>query len=113
MVFAGSYMLSGSAERGRIFGLNADTGVITWIYPARGTLNANVVANIAAAGGMVYAGTTDKKIYALNAATGEKKWDFTTGGQVWAGPVVSGGVVYAGSFDKTLYALDAITLRVL
>jgi outer membrane protein assembly factor BamB len=109
MVFAGSYLLTGSAERGRIFGLNAETGAIVWTYPARGALDATIIGSIAAADGVVYAGATDHKIYALNAATGEKKWEFTTGDQVWAGPVVSGGVVYAGSFDKKLYALDAAT----
>lgn len=111
MVFAGSYLLTGSAERGRIFGLNAETGAIVWTYPVRGTLNANVIGSIAAADGIVYAGTTDNKIYALDATTGDLKWKapFTTGNQVWAGPVVSGGVVYAGSFDKKLYALDAVT----
>jgi outer membrane protein assembly factor BamB len=109
MVFAGSYLLTGSAEHGRIFGLNAENGTVVWTYPARGTLGATVIGSIAVANGLVYAGATDHKIYALNAATGEKKWEFTTGDQIWAGPVVQNGVVYAGSFDKTLYALDATT----
>jgi outer membrane protein assembly factor BamB len=58
----------------------------------------------------VYAGSADKKIYAFNATTGTKIWDYTTGGAVYCSPAVAGnGLVYAGSDDLTLYALDALT----
>ena len=108
-VFAGSYLLTGSDEHGRIFGLNAENGEIAWIFPPRGSLAATIIGGLTAAGGLVYAGATDHKLYALDEATGDKKWEFTAGDQIWASPVVSGNTIYIGSFDRRLYALDAAT----
>jgi outer membrane protein assembly factor BamB len=55
----------------------------------------------------VYVGSNDKKLYAVDAATGQQKWAFTTGGNVESSPVVSadGAVVYVGSDDSKLYAV--------
>ena len=55
----------------------------------------------------MYVGSVDKKVYALNGATGEKKWEFVTGGEVLSSPAVgSDGTIYFGSVDKKVYALD-------
>ena len=58
------------------------------------------------AGGTVYVGSDDHKVYALDAATGHLRWTYTTGGAV-SGPAVAGGTVYVGSGDHKVYALDA------
>ncbi len=108
-VFAGSYMLKGSEEQGHIFGLSAENGNVNWVYPAQGSFAGTVVGGLAAADGLVYAPVTDGSLYALEQATGAKKWAFETGDQVWSTPVVSNGTVYFGSMDKNLYALDAAT----
>lgn len=110
-VFAGSYIRSGSDEHGRIFGFTEGNREPVWIYPPRGMLDGAFIGGPAAANGLVYAGATDGKLYALNEATGEKKWEFMTGDQIWASPVVSGNTLYIGSFDKKIYALDAVTGR--
>ena len=52
---------------------------------------------------MVYVGSNDQKVYALDGITGAVLWGYTTGGFV-GDPAVSDGVVYVGSFDKNLYA---------
>jgi eukaryotic-like serine/threonine-protein kinase len=57
------------------------------------------------AGGTVYAGSDDGKVYALNAGDGTVTWDFTTGGAVQSGIAVASGTVYAGSADHKVYAL--------
>ena len=59
---------------------------------------------------MVYAGSYDHSLYALDAHTGIS-FSFTTGGLLASEPVVANGVVlYVGSdTDHTLYALDAST----
>ena len=57
-------------------------------------------------GGVVYAGSEDGKVYALDAADGSELWSFPTGGSCSVGAVVD-GVVYAGSADHKVYALDA------
>ena len=60
--------------------------------------------------GTVYFGSNDKKIYALNGQTGEKLWEFETGGLVESSPAIgSEGIVYFGSNDKKVYALNGQT----
>ena len=63
----------------------------------------------AIANGVVYFGSGDHNVYALEAATGALKWKFATGDVVHTSPAIAGGVVYIGSFDRYLYALDAGT----
>ena len=57
--------------------------------------------------GLVYFGTyyDDNDVYALDAATGEVRWRYTTGYGVYSSPTVVEGVVYIGSNDGYLYAL--------
>ena len=59
--------------------------------------------------GIVYVGSMDKNLYAIDAVTGKDKWRFATGGTVHSSPAVSNGIVYVGSYDKNLYAIDAMT----
>jgi eukaryotic-like serine/threonine-protein kinase len=59
--------------------------------------------------GVVYVGSFDKKLYALNASDGTKKWDFATQGVIYTTPVIDGATIYVGSFDRSLYALDAVS----
>jgi outer membrane protein assembly factor BamB len=63
----------------------------------------------AVAGGLVYFGSSDGNVYALEAATGALKWKFKTGDVVHSSPAVADGTVYVGSWDTYLYALDAAT----
>jgi outer membrane protein assembly factor BamB len=56
------------------------------------------------ANGVVYVGSGDDNLYALNAATGTPLWSYTTGGAVGSSPAVANGVVYVGSGDDNLYA---------
>jgi outer membrane protein assembly factor BamB len=57
--------------------------------------------------GVVYIGSEDHKLYALDAATGALKWSYTTAGAIDSSPAVANGVVYVGSNDHKVYALDA------
>ncbi len=56
------------------------------------------------ANGVVYIGSGDHNVYALNASTGAKLWSYTTGDTVYSSPAVANGVVYVGSFDNNVYA---------
>ncbi len=60
-------------------------------------------------GGVVYVGSDDCNIYALNALTGAKIWNYPTGDWVHSSPTVADGVVYVASEDNSVYALDAGT----
>ncbi len=63
----------------------------------------------AVANGIVYFGSRDGYLYALDAQTGDKLWQFETGSWIDSSPAVANGVVYFGSNDAKLYALDAQT----
>jgi len=78
--------------------------------PLSQTWKAKLPAGItppAVAGGVVFVGCDDHAVYALDAATGERKWSFRTGGEVWNTPAWSDGRLYVGSQDGWVYCLRA------
>ena len=64
------------------------------------------ISNPAIANGVVYFGTEDGLLIALDLKTGEGVWQFDAGDGVVTDPAVSNGVVYFG-INRFLYALDA------
>jgi outer membrane protein assembly factor BamB len=56
---------------------------------------------------MVYVGSADHDIYAVDAATGALVWTYVTRGPVLTSPAVANGVVFVSSEGGRLYALDA------
>lgn len=65
----------------------------------------------AAVGGLVYVGSPNRFVYAVEAATGKEVWRFETSGQVSAQPIVADGRVFFGQQggDKNYYCVDAKT----
>ena len=59
--------------------------------------------------GVVYFGSDDHNVYAVDAATGRQIWKFVTAGPVPSTPAVDGGTVYFGSYDGKFYAVDTKT----
>lgn len=59
------------------------------------------------ANGIVYFGSEDEQLYAVDAQTGIRKWVGVTGGLIDATPAVANGVVYAASDDSFVYAYEA------
>ena len=78
---------------------------LKWSYQTAGPVRSSP----AVVNGVVYVGSDDNNLYALNATTGALLWKYTTGGQVESSPAVANGVVYVGSDDRNLYALNATT----
>ena len=63
---------------------------------------------VVAVGDLVYFGSSaDHKVYALDAATGEQRWSFFTGGPVRLAPTVWQDKVFLGSDDGFVYCLNA------
>ncbi len=64
---------------------------------------------VVSANDVLFVGSYDKKLYAIDATTGAKRWEFLTGGNISASPAYANGIVYVGSWDKKFYAVDATT----
>jgi outer membrane protein assembly factor BamB len=69
--------------------------------------NGKVISSPAVAGGVVFVGSTDQNLYAVEQESGKLKWKFQTKGRVNSSPAVSHGVVYFGSYDGVFYAVDS------
>jgi outer membrane protein assembly factor BamB len=122
IVFASSY-------DGNVYALDAASGRKRWQFATRGEhrfiaphLHGALpvhepmpdpwdffLSSPAVSGGLVYVGSGDGNVYALEAASGRKRWAFHTGNVVHASPAVAGDTVYVGSWDSYFYALDAAT----
>jgi len=57
--------------------------------------------------GIVYVGTNNGTIYAVNSSDGSQKWSYQADDKVRSSPAIVDGTVYVGSDDGNLYALDA------
>jgi outer membrane protein assembly factor BamB len=62
-----------------------------------------------AANGILYFGTLEHTVYAVNAEDGEELWNRKVDGGVVGSPLVFGNTVYVGTLDRNIYALDAVT----
>jgi outer membrane protein assembly factor BamB len=112
---------------GKLYAVDASTGAAKWNFATQGEsrstapgvdgaspahelmpdpwdffLSAPTVAN-----GVIYFGSGDHSIYAIEASSGKLRWKFLTGNVVHASPAVADGMVYVGSFDSYFYALTA------
>ena len=59
--------------------------------------------------GVVYIGSFDKKMYAIDAATGKVKWQFETEGPIINSPVLQDNILYFGTLNREFYAVNAET----
>ncbi len=76
---------------------------VRWQFKTGGTVLGSPVAS----GGIVYAGSSDQHLYAIDRETGKEKWKFRTDSAVAGTAAVADGLVYFGSFDGRFYAVDA------
>jgi len=54
--------------------------------------------------GVVYVGSQDHRLFALDVSTGEKLWSYQTGDIILASLAVADRLIYIGSHDGMLYA---------
>ncbi|HMA37873.1 MAG TPA: PQQ-binding-like beta-propeller repeat protein [Chloroflexia bacterium] len=93
-------------------GVYRTTGVpqqphVLWRFP----VGHGVIASTPAiAGGRVYFGDPEQGVYALDARSGQERWDFAADDFDAASPAIADGVVYATT-RETVYALDGATGR--
>lgn len=80
---------------------------LLWSYPTSGALTGGGASSPAISNGILYIGSANGNLYALNATDGIKLWNYSTGGSVDSSPAVGNGIVYVGSLGGGFYALNA------
>jgi len=80
----GEQPLRGDAVSGAVRALAVETGQVKWEFRVHSPPWAGVLAT---AGGLVFSGTNEGNVFALDAATGAVRWQFQTGGLVRANPI--------------------------
>ena len=114
----------GSLE-GNIVAVDISSGARLWTVPletskpttggfgcAAPATTVAIYGSLALAEELVYVGSYNGKIYALNSSSGAERWVYPRSGElepVVGGLVVSQGKVYFGGSDGKVYALDAAT----
>ncbi|MFZ3374821.1 MAG: PQQ-binding-like beta-propeller repeat protein [Chthoniobacterales bacterium] len=114
VVYVGSY-------DGSLYAIDFYSGKLVWRYDTKGrSLNSaefgfdrkSIVSSPAVSDGVVYVGSRDSHLYAVDAAHGTLKWiaDYENEGMTWAisSPAVHDQVVYTGTaFGGFVHALQA------
>lgn len=78
---------------------------VKWTFHTGG----EVVSSPAIVDSVVYVGSNDGNLYAIDQQTGSQKWKFSTEARINSSPAVDHGTVYFNSYDGNFYALDAAT----
>lgn len=69
-------------------------------------LGESVDASPAVAGGRVYVGADNGRLYCLSASDGKQLWTARTDGAIVSSPTVTDQIVYVGSVDRCMYAFS-------
>ena len=101
---ASSLLLDGvvHAKLGRRVGLGTLIGIGAMLL-GRWVIGSRCII----AAGTAYVGSIDGSLYAVDLATGQRKWKFETGGPIYSSPAVDDATIYFGSRDGHLYAVNA------
>ena len=106
--FVSNELIIVGCESGEIIALGLG-GSRKWSYRTkRGVISSPYVNEEE---GIVYVGSTDGFMYALDASNGYNSWRFRTNGPIISSPVAHKGYLYFGSADGSLYCLNAQTSR--
>ncbi|HEV7217554.1 MAG TPA: PQQ-binding-like beta-propeller repeat protein, partial [Terriglobales bacterium] len=82
----------------------SQSSALKWKFHTGGS----IFSSLAIANGVVYVGSADHNLYAIN-LDGTLKWKFKTKSRVTSSPAVIAGIVYFGSWDGNFYAVDVVT----
>jgi len=80
---------------------------VRWKFDAHGPVRGSPVVR----GGIVFFGSGDGNLYAVDAGSGKERWRAALGGAVVSTPAVSGDLVVATARERTIAAVDRATGR--
>ena len=78
-----------------VHALDAATGKARWTYMTR----ARIDSSPAVAGGRVFVGSNDGRLYALEISSGKVVWQYEDGGALSSSPAIASGRIVIGSTD--------------
>ena len=107
-------MLYFCTDDGFCYGVDKNTGHEHWVIsPEQRELNASNCDKCALRfsqpiinDNILYVGSLDHNLYALDAQTGVIKWRFNAGNSILNAPTISNGKIYLGSTDGKIYVID-------
>ena len=116
-ILDGRYLLAHSDD-GYLFRLDARDGSVDWrvrlgpplqraAYGDDGYRYDGYASAAAVGDGLVYISHTEGRLLAIDASTGEERWNFKAQDQIVSTPLARDGRVYVGSFDGRIRAIDA------
>ena len=106
LIIVCGYLYLGNRSNGKVYAYNSDSGALRWVYPRTGELDSPIVGGPAIADNVLYFGTAGGKVYALDVATGDYKWDVQLDGDIWSTPTIKDNTLFIGTFGKKLFALN-------
>jgi outer membrane protein assembly factor BamB len=83
----------------------AKFGHVKWKFHTAGA----VISSPAVSGKVIFVGSTDGDLYAVDRESGTLKWKYESKNRITSSPAVSEGLVYFGAYDGNFYAVDAAT----
>ncbi|HMD22103.1 MAG TPA: PQQ-binding-like beta-propeller repeat protein [Alloacidobacterium sp.] len=78
---------------------------VKWTFHTHG----EVISSPAIVSGVVYVGSNDGSLYAIDQQSGTQKWKFPTAARIPSSPAVADSLVYFSSYDGNFYAVDTTT----
>jgi len=88
---------------GRSIYTGPQQGSVLWTYDTGGEVNSSPVID---KNGIIYIGSDDNKLYAIN-PDGTLKWTYSTGGDIRSSPALGRDeTIYVGSRDHNIYAIN-------
>jgi outer membrane protein assembly factor BamB len=90
---------------GVLYAIARDTGRLMWRHSIPGSKA--IESSPVIYRGVLYVGSNDYNVYAIDLGRREVKWQFKTTGEVKASPMVRANVCYGTSVDGNMYAIDS------
>lgn len=110
---------------GFFYALNQSDGKLIWKFKTEGESVFNVkdyyngsfkpdfwdfyLSSAIVSNGLVYFGSSDSNVYALDVESGERVWNYKTGDSIHSSPAIYENSLVIGSWDSKVYCLDAST----
>ncbi len=97
----GSEYLYFGSDAGTFYCLDS-SGKSVWHFSAGGKIRTEPVLD----NGLVWFGSADNSLYAIDAVTGKESFRFKTDGNIYGKPLISDGKIYFGSTDGYIHSLN-------